>query len=441
MAWTGFLTRPQLPALVRALNLDRLYIPLLNAMKLPIQIYKRLGKADTQALIDSGATSNFIDHKEVVRLRLGTKKLQKEIKVYNVDESHNKGGTISETVHLIVQQGNHTKRMMFYVTNLGKNRMILGYPWLREFNPNIDWKEGKILGSQVRIHTLQKATGLDGFQKKLRALAVTLEEGEELHYQINKVTTATEMAIASYDPTKVNSIDTIPTRYHRYLKVFSDEEAQRFPPSQPWDHHIRLKPEAPSTINGKLKSLSIAEREAERKYLDENIEKGYIEECNGPYGHMLFFVKKKNGELRPVVDYRPLNKATIPDVTPMPIIRDIHDKMKGKRLFSKFDIRWGYNNIQIVPEDRWKTGFKTTRGLFQSNVMNFRLTNTPPTFCCMGLHVFKPLTDKFPEDCDYYMDDFGIMTDNSPEEIEKHREITKQFLQICEKFSLFLKPE
>src|SRR5579864_467009 len=125
----------------------------------------------------------------------------------------------------------------------------------------------------------------------------------------------------------------------------------------------------------------------------------------------------------------------------MPIIHDIHKKMKGKKLFSKFDIRWGYNNIQIVPEDRWKPGFKTTRGLFQSNVMNFGLTNAPPTFCRMGLHVFKPLTDKYPEDCDYYMDDFGIMTGDSPEEIEKHRRITEQFLQICEKFSLFLKPE
>src|SRR5579864_1438145 len=73
--------------------------------------------------------------------------------------------------------------------------------------------------------------------------------------------------------------------------------------------------------------------------------------------------------------------------------------------------------------------------------MNFSLTNAPPTFCWMGLHVFKPLTDKYPEDCDYYMDDFGIMTDDSPEEIEKHRKITEQFLQICERFSLFLKPE
>src|SRR5579864_626012 len=123
MAWTGFLTRPQLPALVRALNLDRLYIPLKNAMKLPIQIYKRQGMADTQALIDSGATSNFINHREVVRLRLGTKKLARPLQVYNVDKSHNKAGTIAEEVQLLIQQGNNFKRMKFYVTNLGKNPM------------------------------------------------------------------------------------------------------------------------------------------------------------------------------------------------------------------------------------------------------------------------------------------------------------------------------
>ena len=86
--------------------------------------------------------------------------------------------------------------------------------------------------------------------------------------------------------------------------------------------------------------------------------------------------------------------------------------------FSKFDIQWGYNNIQIVEEDCWEMGFKTMCSIFQSKVMNFGLCNTPATFACMGMHIFKPLTDKYPEECDYYMDDFGTFTDDTSESIE-----------------------
>jgi hypothetical protein len=194
-------------------------------------------------------------------------------------------------------------------------------------------------------------------------------------------------------------------------------------------------------INGKIYPLSVKEYEVEDKYLNENLEKGYISECDGPYGHSTFYVKKKNGELRPVVDYRPLNKHTVPDVMPLPIIPIIHNKMKGKRLFSRFDIRWGYNNIQIAKEDRWKTGFKTSRGVFQSNVMNFGLCNAPATFSRMGMHLFRPLVDRYPKECDYYMDDFGIFTDDDEEGTERHRLITEEFLQICLDNSLFLRPE
>jgi len=183
------------------------------------------------------------------------------------------------------------------------------------------------------------------FQIHINDMAMKLDPGEELHYQINRLTTATEMALKKYDPTKVNTEATIPLHLQQFAKVFSDEEAQRFPPNRPWDHHIRLKLNAPDMINGKIFPLSAAELDIEKKYLEENLAKGYISECDGPYGHSTFYVKKKNGELRPVVDYRPLNKVTITDIMPLPIIPIIHNKMRGKRLFSRFDIWWGYNNI------------------------------------------------------------------------------------------------
>ena len=272
--------------------------------------------------------------------------------------------------------------------------MVLGYPFLREFNPNLDWKLGKILGSRLKIYTINRAIGLDMFRCQIDRAVSQLEEGEELHYRINRMTMATKMAIKDYDPTKVNTAETIPERYKRFTKVFSDEEAQCFPPKRPWDHHIWLKPGAPDIINGKIYPLNIGKQKAEDKYLDENIEKGYISEGSGPYGCSVFYGKKKNGEYCPIVNYCPLNKHTIPDVMPLPMIPVIHNKMRGKKLFSKFDICWGYNNIQIAEEDRWKTGFKTSRGVFELNVMNFGLCNAPASFSCMGIHLFRPIADK-----------------------------------------------
>jgi hypothetical protein len=82
---------------------------------------------------------------------------------------------------------------------------------------------------------------------------------------------------------------------------------------------------------------------------------------------------KKKGKRRFVVDYQKLNEWTEPNVTPLPQIDQILQELGDKTLFTKFDVREGYHNIQIVPEDRWKTAFKTLRGLYQFCVMSFGL--------------------------------------------------------------------
>jgi len=195
---------------------------------------------------------------------------------YNVDDTPNKHGHITDYVDLMIKQGNHKKRMQFLVSNLGENRLILRYPWLREFNPGLDWKQGKIIGSHIQIHTLNRAIGLDMFQIHVNDMAMKLDPGEELHYQINRLTTATEMALKNYDPTKMNTEATIPSHLRQFAKVFSDEEAQQFPPNRPWDHHIWLKPNAPDMINGKIFLLSTTELDIEKEYLEENLAKGYL---------------------------------------------------------------------------------------------------------------------------------------------------------------------
>ena len=89
-----------------------------------------------------------------------------------------------------------------------------------------------------------------------------------------------------------------------------------------------------------------------------------------------FFVDKKDGKLRPCQDYQYLNEQTIKNAYPLPLISEILDKLQGSRLFTKLNVRWGYNNIRIKEGDELKVAFKTNHGLFEPTVMFFGLTNS-----------------------------------------------------------------
>src|SRR5947208_8840580 len=110
--------------------------------------------------------------------------------------------------------------------------------------------------------------------------------------------------------------------------------------------------------------MSRKEQEEENKFLDENLAKGYIKPSDSPYGFSTFMVPKKDSdELCYIIDYWPLNAVTRKDVTPLPNLAECIEDIQGMELFSKFDVRWGYNNIRIHDNDQWKGAFKTRRVL------------------------------------------------------------------------------
>ena len=104
--------------------------------------------------------------------------------------------------------------------------------------------------------------------------------------------------------TSKQTIDpSIPTYYHRHAKVFDKEASHQFPPEREEDHVITLKEEAPSSLKCKVYPQTQAEEEATRAFINEHLEKGYIEESNSPYASPFFFRKKKDRKLRPIMDY------------------------------------------------------------------------------------------------------------------------------------------
>ena len=96
-----------------------------------------------------------------------------------------------------------------------------------------------------------------------------------------------------------------------------------------------------------------------------------------------FFVKKHDGSLQPVMDYRALNRITVKNRYPIPRIADLIESLSHASIFTKIDLRWGYNNVRIREEDEWKTAFITWQGLFEVTVMYFGFSNVPATFQSM----------------------------------------------------------
>ena len=185
----------------------------------------------------------------------------------------------------------------------------------------------------------------------------------------------------------------------------------------------------------KMYPLNIKEQEELDKFLEEHLKSGWIRPSKSPCAAPFFFVKKKNGSLRPVQDYWWLNKATIKKKYPLPLIQELIDKVQEAKYFTKLNIRWRYNNVRIREGDEWKAAFQTNRGLFEPLVMYFGMCNSPTTFQLMMDMLFCELI--ISGKIVIYMDDILIFTQT----IEEHRSIVQQVLQILANNKLLLYPK
>ena len=161
-------------------------------------------------------------------------------------------------------------------------------------------------------------------------------------------------------------------------------------------------------------SLSQVELEALRKFIDENLASGMIRPTRSPYGAPVLFVKKKDGSLRLCVDYRGLNKLTIKDRYPLPLISDLLDSPRRARIYTKIDLRHAYHLVRIAEGDEPKTAFRTRYGSFEWLVVPEGLSNAPAAFQHFMNDIFADLLDIC---VTVYLDDILVYSDD----ITQHR--------------------
>ena len=191
-------------------------------------------------------------------LQLPIQCLKEPRKLYNIDRSPNRSGELQYFTDLQVQTRTQRSTLCFFLSSLGKNKVILGYSWFTAFQPWIDWKRGWIDHTQLLII----------FQ------APDAIKAQFLPRQVNKIRTISTDRLfisriiidAKNTPTNTN----IPEPYQQYLRVFSEDASHKFPPSRIWDHTIELKPNAPAVLPGKLILLSQTEQEELHKFIVEH---------------------------------------------------------------------------------------------------------------------------------------------------------------------------
>ena len=162
------------------------------------------------------------------------------------------------------------------------------------------------------------------------------------------------------------------------------------------------------SLKPKLHSLSPAEQVELKKFIDENLKKGFIQESKLYMASLFFFVKKKNGKLWPVIDYHKLNEITVKNKYPLPIIQELLDLLADTIYFSLMNVDTGYNNVLMDEKSRKLAAFIINLGMYEPLVMFFGLTNSLAIFQTMMNALFKNLI--YAGKVDIYMDNILVFS-------------------------------
>ncbi|KAK3520990.1 hypothetical protein QTP86_002387, partial [Hemibagrus guttatus] len=323
------------------------------------------------ALLDSGSAGNFISGTLCRQLGLRTKAPTTPYQVRSITGKPLGRRQVSHSAGPVRLQigALHVEETTLLVLEESTADIILGRPWLEQHNPILSWSTGE-------------ATSI---------------ESPSVHQPLQ-----------------------IPACYAPFSDVFCPKRASKLPPHRPWDCAIDLLPGEP-VPRGRIYPLSIPEEKAMEEYIKEALEQGYIRPSTSPAASSFFFVAKKDGGLRPCIDYRALNRITVKFRYPLPLVPAALEHLRGATLFTKLDLRSAYNLIRIREGDEWKTAFITPTGHYEYLVMPYGLANAPSVFQDFIHEVFREFLHRFVL---VYIDDILIYSRN----LAEHRQHVAKFL-------------
>ncbi|GBG61070.1 hypothetical protein CBR_g18662 [Chara braunii] len=377
-------------------------------------------KRPNYALLDSGASRNFMSQAFMQRAGLGTQVRRKA----NPTAIKLADGRTQQLIDCYIEAvpvyfaPHACEPVTFDILDTDFN-IILGMPWLASADHMVNFHRQTLtvrdaFGAEVpctiplphpsiRCHVVTA--------KSFRATCA-YEQPDEIGLCFLRT-----VAVADSSPTDL-SLD---PRVVRLLDGFTDifESPTGVVPDRRISHEIILEAGVvPPT--GCIYRMSEEDLTVLRTQLDNLLDKGWIGPSSSPYGAPILFVRKKNKGLRLCIEYRKLNAQTVKNAGPLPRIDDLLERLGDAKYFSKLDLKSGCHQISIRPNDRYKSTFKTRYGHFEWVVMPFGLTNAPTTFQAAMTNEFRAMLDRFML---VYLDDILVYSRSFEDHLEHLRRV------------------
>jgi len=266
---------------------------------------------------------------------------------------------------------------------------ILGMEWLEAYSPmQIQWKEKWLSfshqNSTIRLHGVQDAV--------VDVNAITVHqliamEKQDLVWGIVELYSIEQRA----EPVAQALHPEIQELVTQFADLF--DEPSGTPLNSTLTHSIPLVPGI-QPFRLKPYRYTPSQKDEIEKQVAHLLKSNMIQESTSPFASPALLVKKKSGEWRLCVDYRRLNAYTVKNKFPMPIVEELFEELYGAAWFTTLDLRSGFHQIKVTPEDQYKTTFQTHHGHYEYLVMPYGLTGAPATFQSIMNHVLAPLLRK-----------------------------------------------
>lgn len=348
-----------------------------------------------RALVDSGASLNFID--PALCNSLGLPIVMTD-DVPDIALGDGRTAPIKHFTLLTVLPGEGFEAYtdQFYVFPIGKPGLILGTPFFRSHKPVFDWENLRII-PQNPLRTLEN----------LRSM-VPSDRHRDLLLPLREPDKGPEVILGQ-----------LPDEFSEFSDVFSEDLAEQLPKHSQFDHDIVLLPDTVPRY-GPVYKTSEPQAKYLHDYILDNLRRGWIRPSKSSWSSPVLFAAKKDGSMRMCIDYRYVNSRTQKVRYPLPRIDQIIDKLYKARYFSKIDLRNAYNLVRIKKGDEHITAFRTQEGLFEYTVMPFGLCNAPATFQRLMNHVFRDILYVFVV---VYLDDILIFSNDRDDHVRHIREV------------------
>ncbi|GBG83873.1 hypothetical protein CBR_g37743 [Chara braunii] len=382
----------------------------------------QVGQASYNALLDSGATCNFMSQAFMQKAGLGAQVRRKANPTVIKLADGKTQQLLDRYIEAVpVYFAPHACEPVTFDILDTDFDIILGMPWLASADHTVNFHQRTL--NVGNAFSIEVSCTIPLPHPSIRCQVVTAksfratcayEQPEEIGLCFLRT-----VAVADSSPTDLSS----DPRVVRLLDEFADifESPTGVVPDRPISHEIILEVGVVPP-KGCIYRMSKEELEVLRTQLDDLLAKGWICPSSSPYGAPVLFVRKKNKDLCLCIDYRKLNAQTVKNVGPLPRIDDLLERLGGAKYFPKLDLKSGYHQILIRLNDCYKTAFKTRYGHFEWVVMPFGLTNAPATFQAAMTNEFRAILDRFVL---VYLDDILVYSRT----LENHLEHLQRVLE------------